>query len=150
MKRYVGIEKQQKILSNIFNYYEKNHKDFYTKMSSATYPASEIDDLYNKLDSLKSELSSFKADYKTFIESTAGKVSSVMPFTLINYSYKLNMVIEKSFDFMYKFMDLYTKYCTENYEVNSPVNIALRIDKAYVDLSYIVYYENFKGFNYDH
>jgi len=148
MKRYVAIEKQQKILTNIFNYYEKNSKEFYTKMPSVTCPADEINDLYAKLEELKKELNSFRTDYNTFVETTAGNVSKVMPFTLINYSYKLNVLIEKSFDFMYKFMDMYTRYCVENYDVNSPANISLRIDKAYVDLSYVVYYENFKSFNY--
>ena len=148
MKRYVAIGKQQTILNNVFNYYEKNSADFYTKMSSATYSASDINELYNKLDELKKELNSFRTDYNTFVENTAGKVSQVMPFSLINYSYKLNVLIEKSFDFMYNFMGLYTKYCTENYNVNSPTNLSLRIDKAYVDLSYVVYYENFKSFNY--
>ena len=58
------------------------------------------------------------------------------------------MLIEDSFDFIYDFINIYTKYCVSNYDVNSPANISLKLEKAYVDLAYIVYHENFKAFNH--
>jgi len=147
-KRYVALSKQQDILDCIFNFYENNQETFYKEIESSTYPASDLKSLYNKMSELKTALTDFKAEYDTFTRSTSKGVSEVMSFNLTSYSYELNKLIDESFDFIYEFIGMFTKYCVDDFDVNTPVNISIRIDKAYVDMAYIVYLENFKSFNY--
>lgn len=147
-QRYVAIAQQQDILECIFNYYENHHSNFYKEISSKEISVSESNDLYRRLEDLNASLNEFKDSYNNFIESTNNGVSEVMTFSMINYSYEVNTIIDKSFNFMNKFIELNTKYCIEKYEVNSLQNIKLRIDKAYVDLAYVDFLENFKGFNF--
>lgn len=147
-KKYAVIGYQQKILNNIFNYYEKNKENFYLKMSSANFDKNEMNDLYSSLESLKSQLETFKNSYNTFTDATKGGVNDVMEFNLTNYSFDLNQLIQKSFDFIYKFIDLNEKYCLENLDIVSIDSLESKIQKTYVDIAYIVYLNNFKAFDY--
>lgn len=147
-KKYVVLGYQQKILDNIFNYYEKNQENFYLKMSSAKYDKNEMNDLYNSLQALKSQLATFKNAYTTFCDATKGGVSNVMEFNLSNYSFELNRVIDKSFDFIYKFINLNNKYCVSNPDAIAASPLETKIEKTYVDIAYIVYLNNFKAFDY--
>ena len=147
-KKYAVIGYQQKILNNIFNYYEKNKENFYLKMSSANFDKNEMNDLYSSLESLKSQLETFKNSYNTFTDATKGGVNDVMEFNLTNYSFDLNQLIQKSFDFIYKFINLNEKYCLENLDIVSIDSLESKIQKTYVDIAYIVYLNNFKAFDY--
>lgn len=147
-KKYAVLGYQQKILDNIFNYYEKNQENFYLKMSSAKVDKNEMNDLYSSLQSLKSQLTTFKNAYNTFCDATESGVSDVMEFNLSNYSFELNRVIDKSFDFIYKFIDLNNKYCVSNADIIAVTPLENKIQKSYVDIAYIVYLNNFKAFDY--
>ena len=74
-------------------------------------------------------------------------LSNVLDINLKNYTYELNKVIEKSFDFMYEFAGFYEKYCIENPDAIDVNTLNYRIDKAYLDIAHIVYLENFKTFS---
>lgn len=147
-QRYVAIAQQQDILEVIFNYYEKNNENFYTNISSKDVSMSESNELYNRLQDLYSSLADFKDNHTRFLESTDTNASEVMTFSMINYAYELNLIIDKSFNFMNKFIQLNTKYCVKDYDINSIENIQLRIDKAYVDMAYIDFLESYKGFEF--
>ena len=147
-KCYVAIGYQQKILDYIFNYYEKNQNNFYKIISSKDYDKNEMNNLYGSLESLKNQLNTFKSSYSMFCDATTDGVSNIMEFNLFSYSYDLNQVIEKSFDFIYKFINMNTKYCISDYEKINATTLQYRIDKTYVDIAYIIYLQNFKAFNY--
>ena len=117
-------------------------------MSSAKVDKNEMNDLYSSLQSLKSQLTTFKNAYNTFCDATESGVSDVMEFNLSNYSFELNRVIDKSFDFIYKFIDLNNKYCVSNADIIAVTPLENKIQKSYVDIAYIVYLNNFKAFDY--
>ncbi len=144
-KRYVALGYQQKVLNNIFNYYEKNQAEFYKAMTSAEYKQVEIDDLYASLDNLNNTLKTFKEQYTQFMTDVEG--GDIMVFSILSYTYQLNRVIDSSFDFIYEFIDVYNKYCVENDNVTA-ANLNRQIDEAYVDIANIVYITNLKTFNY--
>lgn len=144
-KQFRGIYYQQQVLDKIFAYYENNNENFYTKASSADIKKEELNALFDSTRNLKTTVNAFVDYYKTF---TSNNVSDMMEFNLISYSYRLNGVIEASFDFINKFHDMNVKYCVENFNVYSPTSLQLYIDKAYVDIAQVVYLENIKAFNY--
>lgn len=147
-KQYVVLGYQQKLLDYIYNYYESNCENFYKEISSAKVDKSEINNLYSSLENLNNALNDFKKEYNTFCSATEQGIASVMEFNLTNYSYELNKIIEKSFDFVYKFIDLNEKYCVKNYDYINTTNLELKIDKTYVDIAYIIYLTNFKAFDF--
>lgn len=147
-KKYVVIGYQQKILNNIFNYYENNQEEFYKNISSAKVDKNDMNDFYAKLETLNKTLKDFKGAYQIFCDATQPGVSDVMEFNLINYSYELNKVIESSFNFMYKFIDMNEKYCLKDFDLINFNNLQYKIDRSYVDIAYIVYLSNFKAFDY--
>ena len=71
-----------------------------------------------------------------------------MEFNLTNYAYELNVLIEDSFTFMYKFANMYETYGIEDYSKKNVKNLQTRVDKTYLDIAYIIYLQNFKAFNY--
>jgi hypothetical protein len=147
-KRYRALYYQQKILDNIFIYYNNHQEEFYRIAESQEIEKDELNDLYNRVCSVNESLKNFESHYSSFISATEDGVSDIMEFNITSYSYNLNHVIDCSFDFIYKFHDLYVKYCVENYGAYSESNLNTYVDKAYVDISYIVYLENIKSFNY--
>lgn len=147
-KRYSALGYQQQILNYIFNYYEQNQEEFYRIMSSKEINNSDITDLYNKVNELKAALENFKTQYDIFTDSTNNGISDVMEFNLTSYSYEVNKIIDSSFNFIYKFIDMYDNYCVENADVITAENLTLKIQRAYVDIANVVYLENFKTFNY--
>jgi len=147
-KRYKAIGIQQDVLDCIYNYYENNHIEFYKVMSSGDYSNSDMNDLYVRLENLKNVIDNFKKSYNTFVDATQNGVSDVMEFNLTNYSFELNKVIDASFDFIYKFIEMYQKYCISDFNAKTATNLQIRVDKSYVDLAYVVYLQNIKAFDY--
>lgn len=147
-KRYTAIKYQQLILDYIFNYYENNQENFYTVMSSAEFSNNDMNNLYSSLENLKNTLSKFKISYDAFIDATNDGVSDVMEFNLTNYSFELNKVIDASFDFMYKFANMYETYGIQDYSALNATNLQIKVDKSYLDIAKIIYLENFKAFDY--
>lgn len=147
-KKYIVIGYQQKLLDYIYNYYEKNHENFYKEMSSKKINKDEMKAFYVSMENLNSEVYAFKTAYEAFVDATQSGVSDVMEFQLDNYSYSLNRLIGKSFDFMYNFINLNIKYCTKDYDLINTTNLQLKVQKSYVDIAYIIYLTNFKAFDY--
>lgn len=147
-KRYKGIYYQQKILDNIFDYYTNYQEDFYRIAESKEIDENKINNLYNKLSSLKETLKDFTQYYDAFINATENGISDVMAFNITSYTFHLNTVIDSSFAFIDAFHDVYVVDCIEDYSIVNEHNVNVYIDKAYIDLSYIVYLENIKAFNY--
>ncbi len=146
-KRYVALGLQQKILNFAFNYYEKHQSDFYREISSVNYDKSDMNNLYNSLNHLNNTLTGFSAQYESFVGGANLGISDIMMFSMTSYSFELNKVIEASFDFIDTFGQVFEKYCVQG-DVKSPANISVAIDASYVQLANVVYYENFKAFNY--
>lgn len=147
-KRYVGLKYQQNILNYIFNYYEKNQEIFYRVLESKDIDKKEISNLYSSLETLKTTLEDFKAQYELFNENTLEGLSDVMEFSVINYTYQVNKVIDASFDFIYNFIEMNEKYSVEDISLINATNLSLNIERAYVDIAYVVYMENVKSLNY--
>lgn len=148
-KRYRAIAYQQQILDYIFDYYTNNYEEFY-KVADSKSIKDELQSLYDKLQELNAQLDKFHGAYRTFMKSIETSISDVMEYSITSYSYSLNELIEKSFDFMYEFHNVYTNHCLTGYYSNKDFiekNIQASIDKAYLDIAYIVYLENFKAFN---
>lgn len=147
-KRFTAVRYQQKLLDYIYNYYENNNEKFYAVMSTAEFSNNDMNDLYAALESLKTRVNDFKLSYDAFVDSTESGISDVMEFNLTNYAYELNRLIESSFDFMYKFANIYETYGIEDYSKKTIENIQIKVDKAYLDIAYVIYLENFKAFDY--
>jgi len=138
----------QLILNHIFNFYEDHNEDFYLHMSSKEYKEKDIEKVYEKLNNLKEELIDFKSSYMLFNEQTKKEgLSNVLDIYIKNYTFELNQVIEKSFDFMYEFDKVYTKYCIEDMNAVNEKVLNYKVDKSYLDIAHIVYLENFKTFS---
>lgn len=147
-KRYVALGYQQSILDYIYNYYENNSTLFYTVLSNNEYSNTDMNDLYASLEKLKSTVKDFNNFYESFVDATEYGTSDVMEFNLTNYSYELNNLIDISFNFMYKFANMYEIYGIDNYSSKTLDNIQIKVDKSYLDIAYVIYLENFKAFNY--
>ena len=146
-KRFVALGYQQQILDYIFNFYEKNNAKFYKNAQSSEIKDKEYENLYKKLENLEDTLDSFKTQYNLFIEESKASVDDLMAFSIINYTYQVNKVIESSFDFIYEFINLYENHIIDTSKVNAET-LSFYVDKAYVDIARIVYLENFQAFNY--
>lgn len=144
-KRYVALGVQQDILNNIFNFYEKNQEEFYREMSSVDYKKVYINELYDSLDALKESLKTFKEQYSQFMTDVDS--GDIMVFSVLSYTYQLNKVIDSSFEFIYKFIDVYEMYCAGEDNMTA-ATLSLQIDRTYVDIANIVYLQNVKTFNY--
>ncbi|MGN0961768.1 MAG: hypothetical protein ACI4PF_06210, partial [Christensenellales bacterium] len=147
-KRYKALLYQQKILDNIFDYYSNNQENFYRVADSKNISTGEINDLYKKLSNLNNTLDDFTKQYNTFIDAVDNGISDIMEYNITSYSFQLNKVIDASFSFIYKFHNIYSKYCLTNYDSYTQENLNVYVDKAYLDIAYIVYLENFKSFNF--
>lgn len=144
-KSYIALGYQQKILNNVFSFYETYNEEFYRVMSSADYKKSDINGLYSSLENLDKTLSSFKVQYSQFMSDFAN--NSSMWFASKNYSYELNKVIDSSFEFIYDFIDVYNKYVAGEDKMTS-VSVGLKINIVNIDIANVVYLENIKVFNY--
>jgi len=144
-KRFRALHYQQKVLDNIFIYYENHNADFYLNAQNIGYDADKINELYDSIISLKHVLEDFKSNYEIFINS-AQNISNVMEFNITTYSYHLNLVINESFKFIDKFHNLYLSFL-ENYSEYDEKNLNVYVDKAYIDMARIVFLENMKSFN---
>ena len=82
-----------------------------------------------------------------FIEDANESIDDVMAFSIINYTYQVNKVIETSFDFIYEFIGLYEDYCINTSKINAET-LDFYVGKSYVDIAHIVYLQNFQAFNY--
>jgi len=147
-KRYRGLYYQQLVLNNIFDYYDHHQQDFYRIAKGKDIDNDEINDLYDSIVELKDNLKDFESHYTSFLDATENGISDIMEFNITSYSYYLNKVIDKSFDFIYKFHDMYVDYCIDDYSAYNETNLNIYVDKAYLDISYVVYLENIKSFNY--
>lgn len=144
-KRYRGLYYQQKVLDNIFAYYTNHQEEFFRVADSKDIKKDSLNTLYSKLEKLNSTLDDFVGHYNTLMDvSASGKI---LGHNITRYTYQLNKVIDASFNFMYEFHNVYSKYCVENYDQYSADNIGIYVDKAYLDLAYVVYMENIKAFN---
>jgi len=146
-KRYRAFYYEQLMLNNIFNLYENHQENFYKVMSSAEYKSKDVEKLYEKLNNLKSSLTEFKTSYNLFIEQTQEGLSDVLDINLKNYTFELNKVVENSLDFIYEFARVYEKYCIDDINVINQNTLNYRIDKSYLNLTRIIYLENFKTFS---
>ena len=146
-KCYMALDIQQSILDNIYNFYEKHNEKFYSIMPTKEYNEKEMEDLYNEAKNLESSLQDFSIQHESFVTSASAGVSDVMISKINIYSYQLNNVIENSFNFIYKFMDMYENYCIENKESTSIEYLNFSIVKTLVNFSYVIYLENVKSFN---
>lgn len=146
-KRIKGLYYQNKLLTNVFQFYVNNEETFYTKMPSANVDNDELNNLYNQISSLKSSLETFKPYYLNFTENVKNGTSNVMDFVITSYTYQLNKVIESSISFIDTFSQMYFKYCGVENNLYKASDIKSLVDKAYFDISNIVYLQNFKAFN---
>lgn len=147
-KRYKALFYQQQILDNIFAYYNNHQTAFYTYASGKEIDQDKINALYDSVKTLHEQLATFEKHYDAFIDSTSQGLSDIMKFNITTYSYHLNNLIDASFNFIFNFQSLYEKYgCENNYDMVSGTNLRSYVDKAYVDMSYIVYLECIKSFN---
>jgi len=147
-RHYMALAIQQEILSNIYKFYEEHNEDFYRIISSEEYSQDDMNKLYDKLNNLNACLNNFNNKYNDFIFATKDGVSDVMNAKIKIYSYELNKVIDKSFEFMFEFIDFYDKYCIK---VKDKVNLNyldFSLDKSLIDISYVIYMENVKSFNH--
>ena len=147
-KRYRALYYQQEILNNIFTYYNNYQEEFYRETASKDIDEDKINSLYDSAKNLHETLTNFEGAYNSFNDAIEDGISDVMKFNMTSYSFHLNKVIDASFDFVYKFHNIYTEYCVDNYDSANADNLALYVDKAYLDISYIAYLENIKSFNY--
>ncbi|MBO7219507.1 MAG: hypothetical protein J6V40_05995 [Clostridia bacterium] len=148
-KRFVALKTiDQNILDYIFNYYQKWSADFYTKISSAEYSKKEMENLHFKLENLYSTLGSFAVKKEQFEKDVkALEISNVMVYSVTEFTYEVNKVIEASLEFMNAFIDMHNKYCVK-LDVLSDSYLNRLIDDTYVRIAEMVYYENVKSFNY--
>lgn len=146
-KRYRTFYYEQLMLNNIFNLYENHQENFYKVMSSADYKSKDVEKLQDKLNDLQNSLVEFKSSYNLFIEQTQEGLSDVLDINLKNYTFELNKVIEKSLSFMYEFANVYEKYCIEDINAINQTTLNYKIDKTYLNLTNIIYLENFKTFS---
>ena len=146
-KYYMSLAIQQQILSNIYKFYEEHNEVFYRNITSKEFDKDDMNNLYNSLNELNSCLSDFYIDYYEFVSIANDGVSDVLNAKIKLYSFELNKVIDKSFDFMYNFIDFYDKYCIENKDKTNLNYLDYSLDKSLVDISYVVYLENVKSFN---
>lgn len=144
-KSYITLGYQQKVLNNAFSFYETYEDEFYRVMSSADYKKSEINNLYSSLETLNKTLDDFKTQYSQFMSDF--KSDNFMSFSLYSYAFQLNKVIDKSFDFIYNFIDVYNNYVAGEDKLTS-VSVGLKIDISTVDIANVIYLENIKPFNY--
>lgn len=146
-KKYAVIKYQQKLLDYVFSYYENNNEKFYKEISSAKVDKKVMNNLYSSLLDVNQKLDDFKDEYTSFCDATKN-VTDVMEFNLTNYSYELNKIIDSSFIFIYKFIDVFEQYCIKDYKIINSTNLQYKIDKCNVDIAYIIYLTNFKVFDY--
>ncbi len=147
--RYRALHYQQAILDIIYDFYNNYEEEFYRIAPSKDVDKDEIESLYNSVKDLKSTLNTFTHHYDNFVIATKGGPSDIMTFNITSYTFYLNGVIDSSFDFIHKFYDMYVDYCVEDYTVYNGDNLELFVDKAYLDIAYVVYLENIKSFNYN-
>jgi len=148
-KRYRSLYYQQAILNNIFDFYNMYQEEFYRIAESKDLDKKEVENLYEDVQDLNQTLNKLTNHYETFTLAVSNNgVSDIMEFNITSYIYNLNNVIDKSFVFIYDFYDIYTKYCVEDITSLNETNLKLFVNKAYIDLSYIVYLDNIKSFNY--
>lgn len=148
-KRYRGLYYQQEILDNIYTYYTNYQEDFYRIAKSKDIDEDEVNDLYDSVKDIHDSLDNFKHHYETFKDVTLDSgISDIMEFNITSYTFHLNKVIDASFDFVYRFHNIYSNYCIDDYHSFNADNLQLYVDKAYLDISYVVYLENIKSFNY--
>lgn len=148
-KRYKAISYQQNILDNIFNYYSNHQENFYMIAASKNINKNELNTLYDKVNNLNKTLDEFESKYNTFIDAIESNgIPDIMEYNITSYSYELNKVIDASFEFIYYFHKLNTKYCLQNPNLYTEQTIQVYVDKAYIDMSYIVYLNDIKAFNY--
>ena len=145
--RYVALGYQQKVLDYIFNFYEKNQANFYKTAATADISSKDYGKLYEKIEKLNKTLKDFKTQYVLFVEDANLNLDEIMSFSIINYSYQVNNVIDSSFNFIYEFINIYEKYCVDTSKINKD-SLQFFIDKAYVDFANIAYKENIKSFNF--
>lgn len=147
--RYSALSKiNQRLLLYIFRYYEKWSANFYEN-AEGKLAKSELTNFYEKFLAMKNEINNFINSIDTFEnEIILFGVNSPLKLTLTSYTYKYNMLIEKSLDFVKTFRDYHVKYVFTSNSAN--YNSAQRlIDEYYLNLAEIVYYENVKCFNYE-
>ena len=147
-KRYRALYYQQAILDIIFDLYNNYEEEFYRVAPSKDIDEDEVEELYNSINELKSTLQGFRQYYDTFVVATENGTSDIMAFNITSYSFHLNSVIDRSFDFIHKFYDMYVEYCVEDFSLYNEHNLNLFVDKGYLDIAYVVYLENIKSFNY--
>lgn len=147
-KRYRALHYQQAILDIIYDFYNDYEEEFYRVAPSKDVDKEEIESLYDSVSELKTTLESFAHHYENFVVATKSGPSDIMAFNITSYSFYLNGVIDESFDFIHKFYDMFIKYCIEDYTLYNGTNLELYVDKAYLDIAYVVYLENIKSFNY--
>ena len=147
-KRYRSLYYQQEILDNIYKYYNDYQEPFYRIAASKDIDKDEVKALYNSIKDLHEVLDTFEENYETFNDAVENGISDVMEYNLTSYSFYLNKVIDASFDFIFKFHNMYIRYCVDDYSSHNADNLKLYVDKAYLDISYVVYLENIKSFNY--
>lgn len=140
-KMYRGLYYQQSILNAIFEYYEKTNENFYTVMSSKGKDK-KLGELYEQLEKLGKCLDEFKVSYNSFLDNQE------MEFNLTSYTFALNKVIDQSFNFIYKYINLYEKNCMGQKDIVTKENLQVDLYKSYVDVAYIVYKENIVAFSY--
>ena len=148
-KRFVALRViNQNILDYIFNYYQNWSADFYTKISSADCDKKEMESLYGKLENLYNTLGAFSNKKDQFEKDVKSlEISNVMVYSITEFTYEVNKVIEASLSFMNQFIDMHNKYCVR-LDTLSDSSLNRIIDETYVRIAEMVYYENVKSFNY--
>ena len=147
-KRYSALYYQQTILDIIYDFYNNYEEEFYRVAPSKDIDEDEINGLYDSVNELRSTLQEFTQHYDTFVSATENGTSDIMAFNITSYSFHLNGVIDRSFDFIHRFYNMYVEYCVEDFSIYNEHNLNLFVDKGYLDIAYVVYLENIKSFNY--
>lgn len=146
-KRFKAISYQQLILDYIYDYYNTYAQDFYKRAKNKDLDKDTINGLYDSVKDIGSQLSDFKTHYDSFV-SVATSPTDTMEFQVMSYSYHLNKLIDKSFNMIHRFRDIYLECIGSDYNQYNSSNLNCYVDTAYLDMAYIVYLENIKSFNY--
>ena len=146
-KRFRAIYYQQTILDYIYDYYNDYSQDFYLRTKNKDLDKDTINGLYDSVKAINSQLDEFKPYYNSFV-SVAISPSDTMEFHLTSYSYHLNKLIDKSFNMIHRFRDIYLDCLGDDYNKYNSNNLKCYVDTAYLDMAYIIYLENIKAFNY--
>ena len=150
-KRYYALfEVQHEVLNNTLIYYEGLSENFFSKAELAQVSKDDMKELYNRLEQFGKDLATFNVDKEKFEQTVEIMTySGCVRSDLTTYSYSLNMLIEKTFNFVNFFKSLNDRYLFngEVSEENKISYVTYYMYEAALALTEVEYYMFLKAFN---